>query len=273
MAAMTCEVIAFIQRRPYAVAMHPLTALRQQRRLSQLELGLRAGVSQRHLSCIETGRARPSRATLMALLDALDAPLADRNDALLAAGLAPAYSQLSLDAPGMAPAHEALRQLLHAPGSPPALVMDAQWNLVMVNDGVHRLLRLLELPLPPGQPNLLDWMLSATGLRTRLINEAEVCAEVYHRALREAAHVPALAERLRRLEALGLPAACGTAPGVLPAGQSPMLLTRLRARCGELALFSVFSTFGAPLDVTLASLRLEHLFAADETTRQALLQP
>jgi transcriptional regulator with XRE-family HTH domain len=272
MATMTCEVIAFTRHRPYAAAMHPLTALRQQRRLSQLELGLRAGVSQRHLSCIETGRARPSRATLMALLDALDAPLGDRNDALLAAGLAPAYTQLSLDAPGMAHAQEALKQLLHAPGSPPVLVMDAQWNLVMVNAGVQRLLQLLELPMPDGQPNLLEWMLSPDGLRSRLVNEAEVCAEVYHRALRESAHVPALAERLRRLAPQPLPAEDHAVGGAAPVGQSPMLLTRLRARCGELALFSVFSSFGAPLDVTLASLRLEHLFAADEATRQALQQ-
>ncbi|WP_247661188.1 helix-turn-helix domain-containing protein [Ideonella alba] len=97
--------------------MHPLTALRRERRVSQMELGLRAGVSQRHLSCIETGRARPTRATLLALLDALDAPLAERNAALLAAGLAPAYTQHALDAPQLAPALDAVRQMLHAPAA------------------------------------------------------------------------------------------------------------------------------------------------------------
>ena len=115
--------------------MHPLTALRRQRRVSQMELGLRAGVSQRHLSCIETGRTRPTRSTLLALLDALEAPLADRNATLLAAGLAPAYSQHPLDAPQLEPAREALHQMLHAPGSPPALVLDAEWNLLMANAG------------------------------------------------------------------------------------------------------------------------------------------
>jgi transcriptional regulator with XRE-family HTH domain len=243
--------------------MHPLTALRRQRRVSQLELGLRAGVSQRHLSCIETGRARPTRSTLLALLDALEAPLPERNAALLAAGLAPAYSQHALDAPQLGPAREALQQLLHAPGSPPALVLDAEWNLVMANAGVQRLLDLLDLPMPAAPANLLDWLLGQGGMRGRLLNEAEVCGEVLHRARREAVQVPALAARLQRL-APGLPAWPATE---VPA---PLLLTRLRSRLGELRLFSMFSSFGAPLDVTLASLRIEHLFAADAATAEAL---
>jgi transcriptional regulator with XRE-family HTH domain len=243
--------------------MHPLTTLRRQRHVSQLELGLRAGVSQRHLSCIETGRAQPTRATLLALLDALDAPLHERNAALLAAGLAPAYSQLGLDAPQLGPARGALHQLLHAPGSPPALVLDAEWNLVMANAGVQRLLDLLDLPMPSSPANLLDWVLADGGMRSRLLNEVEVCGEVLHRARREALHVPALAERVQRLQ-LGLPS------WPSPSTQAPLLLTRLHSRAGELRLFSMFSSFGAPLDVTLASLRIEHLFAADEATAQAL---
>jgi transcriptional regulator with XRE-family HTH domain len=260
---MTFGVIAPTVGVPYPVPMHPLTALRRQRRVSQLELGLRAGVSQRHLSCIETGRARPTRSTLLALLDALDAPLPERNAALLAAGLAPAYSQHALDAPQLGPARDALQQLLHAPGSPPALVLDAEWNLVMANAGVLRLLDLLGLPMPEGPANLLDWLLGPAGLRGCVINEAEVCGEVLHRARREAQHVPALAARLQRLTA-DLPA------WPAPVVQTPLLLTRLRSRAGELRLFSMFSSFGAPLDVTLASLRIEHLFAADAATAAAL---
>jgi transcriptional regulator with XRE-family HTH domain len=40
---------------------------RQQRRLSQLDLALEADVSTRHLSCVETGRAMPSREMLLRL--------------------------------------------------------------------------------------------------------------------------------------------------------------------------------------------------------------
>lgn len=262
-AAMTSEVIGSITHLAYPRAMHPLSALRRQRRISQLELGLRAGVSQRHLSCIETGRAQPTRSTLLALLDALEAPLPERNAALLAAGMAPAYSQHALNAPQLGPARDALQQMLHAPGSPPALVLDAEWNLVMANVGVQRLMDLLGLAMPEGQANLLDWLLGQGGLRSCLLNEAEVCGEVLHRAQREALQVPALAARLLRLVPT-LPA------WPTPAVQTPLLLTRLRSRVGELRLFSMFSSFGAPQDVTLASLRIEHFFAADAATAEAL---
>lgn len=242
--------------------LHPLTSLRRQRRVSQLELGLRAGVSQRHLSCIETGRARPTRATLLALLDALEAPLAERNEALLAAGLSPQYSAHGFADAALAPARDALHQLLHAPGAAPALVIDAEWNLLMANAGVLRLLDLVELPMPAAPANMLDFLLGPSGLRLRLVNEAEVCAELLQRVQREAAHVPALAARLKKME---LPAASHAMP---PA--APLLFTRLRSRVGELALFSMFSSFGSPLDVTLASLRIEHLFPADAATAAAL---
>ena len=51
--------------------------------MSQLELGLRMGVSQRHVSFVESGRAQPSRELLANWLHALDLPLAQRNAALL----------------------------------------------------------------------------------------------------------------------------------------------------------------------------------------------
>jgi transcriptional regulator with XRE-family HTH domain len=240
--------------------MHPLASLRRQQRVSQLELSLRSGVSQRHLSCIETGRATPSRATLLALLDALDAPLVERNAAMLAAGLAPRYSQLALSDSLLDPAREALQQLLNAPGAAPALVIDAEWNLVMANGGVLRLLGLLGMALPEGPGNLLDWLF-AGPFRERLLNADEVLPDLRQRVAREAVHVPALAGRLAALPAAPAPA---QVPG-------PLLLTRLRAADGRvLSLFSMFTSFGSPLDVTLASLRIEHLFPADASTAAAL---
>lgn len=191
-----------------------------------------AGISQRHLSCIETGRAPPTRSTWLALLDALDAPLPERNAALLAAGLAPACCHYPLDAPQLGPARDALHQMLHAPGSPPALVLDAEWNLVMANSGVQYLPKLLGLAMPAGPANLLDWLLGQGGLRSWLLNEAEVCGEALARARREALHVPALAGRLQRL-APGLPA------WPVPAVQTPLLRTHLRSEVGELRLLSI----------------------------------
>ena len=54
---------------------------------------------------------------------------------------------------------------------------------------------------------------------------------------------------------------------------APVLLTRLRALDGrELAFFTAFTTFGAPLDVTAASLRVEHFFPADDGTRRRMAE-
>ena len=64
---------------------------RARRRLSQLELALEADVSTRHLSCLETGRAAPSREMILRLANRLDMPLRERNRLLTAAGFAPMY--------------------------------------------------------------------------------------------------------------------------------------------------------------------------------------
>lgn len=242
-----------------------LQRLRSQRRVSQLQLSLRVGVSQRHLSCIETGRAGASREMLLALLDALEAPLSERNDVLLAAGFAPAYSQRSLQQPDMAPVREALGHLLAAHEPAPAVVLDGAWNLVQANRGAGTLLRLMGIEpsaLAPGT-NLLRATFLPGGLREALVNREEVCAAVWQRALNEAVHLPALRAVIEELGPHA-PRPRG------PSSDAPMLLTRLRTAAGELRFFSAFTTFGTPLDVTIASLRVEHMFPADEATRGAL---
>lgn len=244
-----------------------LAALRKSRRVSQLELSLRAGVSQRHLSCIETGRAKAGRETLIALLDALGATLEERNQALLAAGYAPAHAERALDAPEMAPVRMALAQLLHAHDPTPALVLDGEYNLVMANAGLERLVGLLGLPaaLLAGPFNLLRAVLGPQGLRALCVNEAELCGELWARAQREAQHLPKLRALLDELRPDLRPWGA-----VEPSGL-PVLPLRLRTADGRvLSFFSAFTSFGTPLDITLASLKVEHLFPADEATRAAL---
>src|SRR5919199_2265071 len=104
----------------------PLGALlrdwRRRRRLSQLDLALEAGVSARHLSFLETGRSKPSREMVLHLSEQLDVPLRDRNQLLLAAGFAPAYSERPLDAPDMAAVRDALDRILEGHEPYPAIV-------------------------------------------------------------------------------------------------------------------------------------------------------
>jgi transcriptional regulator with XRE-family HTH domain len=250
-----------------AAAGQRLRRLRAGRRISQLELSLRVGVSQRHLSCIETGRARASRAMLLALLEALDAPLAERNDTLLAAGFAPAFGARTLDAAALAPAREALAHLLAAHEPAPAVVLDAQWNLIQANGGARRLLALLG-GVPAQADAALNLLRSSltpgSALHDALVNRDEVCRELWHRAQREAAHLPQVRLLLDELA----PYVRRTAEPA--SGDSPLLLARLRTAAGELSFFSTITTFGSPMDITLASLRVEHMFPADAATRRWL---
>jgi transcriptional regulator with XRE-family HTH domain len=82
-----------------------LRQVRGARRVSQLELSMRLRVSQRHVSFVESGRARPSRELLAAWLEELDAPLSLRNEAMLQAGFAPAYSAVPLHDPALSEAN------------------------------------------------------------------------------------------------------------------------------------------------------------------------
>lgn len=242
-----------------------LRDLRTRQKVSQLDLALRVGVSQRHLSCIETGKASASKEMLLALLEGLDAPLSERNEALVAGGFAPLFGSRSIDHREMGAVNEVIDLMLNAQHAAPAMVLDSEWNLVKFNPSFVRLLQLLEFDLAALQamPNVLLALTAPGGLATRLLNPAEVLGDVLKRAQREALHVPALHDMLTQIP-----------QSMFDSKQhqnfnNPTLVTRFKSSVGELRFVSTFTTFGAPLDITAASLRIEHLFPADEPTRKA----
>src|SRR4051794_40007498 len=146
---------------------------RRRRRMSQLDLALEAGVSTRHLSFIETGRARPSAEMVLQLADELDVPLRERTQPRPPAGYAPAYAQRDLDAPEMGPVREALDDLLRGHEPYPAVVIDRHWGMVAGNRAVGLLTagvagHLLEPPV-----NVLRVSLHPEGMAPRIANLAE----------------------------------------------------------------------------------------------------
>ncbi len=260
-----------------------LQQARKARRLSQLELSLRMGVSQRHVSFVESGRAKPSRALLMAWLHELDAPLALQNAAMLQAGYAPAYSAASLDDPALAQAKSALVQLVAAHDPMPAMILDAEWNVLHLNRGAQWLATTLVPWLAEAvagsassgeaaKPlNMLDLMLHPDGICKRIVNLHEVAPTLLAHVRRDAATNPALAPKADALAAI-MKTRLGTnaITNAWTPPAAPVLTNRFATEHGELAFFSLFTTFGTPQDITLASLRVEHLFAADEGTRRAV---
>jgi transcriptional regulator with XRE-family HTH domain len=241
---------------------------RERRRLSQLDLALQAGVSARHVSFVETGRAQPSREMLLHLAEELDVPLRERNPMLLAAGYAPAYSSRTLEDDEMAPVRAALDLILTGYQPYPALAVDRGWHLVAANASVGLLIgdvspELLEPPL-----NVLRLSLHPDGIAPRILNLAQWRGHVLDRLARE---VVATGDRelasLHR-ELLGY-------PGGLQHGPATELAVPLRIRLAdqELAFLSTVTTFGTAVDITLAELSVEAFLPADPATTAALTLP
>lgn len=279
--SMTCQVIdrpcphcqnprmnarQFPRTPPAATAGQQLRQLRRQAGLSQLDLALITGISQRHLSCIETGRAKPGPATLHALLMALEAPLEQCNGVFLAAGYAPRYASSALASPAMEAIRDAVGHVLHANNPAPAILLDEQWQVLAANTSTAVLFDLLGLPSDAAAGlNLLETLLQPGGLGDHLLNAEEIRAVAWQRASREALENPGLARLLQ-----GLTAPPGPAP--LSEQSPPLVMTRIGHTQGELRFLSTFTTFGMPLDITVASLRIEHLIPADPHTWQIMTQ-
>lgn len=251
-----------------------LQTARKSRRLSQLELALRMGVSQRHVSFVESGRSQPSRELLLSWLHELRAPLALRNVALQQAGFAPVYRGSELSDAVLAPVREALGRLLQAHDPMPAMVMDAAWNVLQMNRGAQWLATTL-MPwmaeLPPGHPiSMLDAMLHPEGMTRHMTNLEEVAPALLAHLRDDASVVPEMLPRVEQLAQQMQQRLGKRALTPWPRQMAPVLTTRFATPHGELAFFSMFSTFGTPQDITLASLRVEHVFPADETTRAVI---
>ncbi|MFD7334413.1 helix-turn-helix domain-containing protein [Streptomyces violascens] len=247
---------------------------RRRRRLSQLGLALLADTSARHLSCVETGRAHPSRTMVLRLSTALDVPLRERNTLLVAAGYAPAYRESSLDDEDMAAVRSALDTMLNAHEPYPAVVVDRCWNVLTGNRAMAVLMDGIPAHLLEPRPNVYRLTLHPDGLAARLANLGEVRALFLERLQRQV-HATGDAD-LRTLyeEVSGYPALPGeeaAGPEDPPARPSPIQVPlRVRTPFGELSLFGTMATFGAPADVTLSELAIELFYPLDDFTTQAL---
>lgn len=245
---------------------------RLRRRYSQLDLALEADVSTRHLSFVETGRAKPSRELLLHLAQLLELPLRERNVLLVSAGFAPMYAERGLDAPELAAARAAIELVLAGHEPYPALALDRHWNLVRANRAALRLFAQVAPALMQPPVNMMRVSLHPEGLAGALLNLEEVRARMLHRLRQQVANSgdAVLTELLRELSALPR-APSASAPVSDPYG-GVVLPIRLRTPAGEVNLFSTIAVFGTPVDVTLSELALEAFFPADAASGEILRQ-
>ena len=249
-----------------------LRTWRRRRSLSQLELALEADVSSRHVSFLETGRARPSRDMVLRLAEHLEIPLRERNGLLLAAGYAPQYVERSLDEPEMAPIHQALDRFLRAHEPYPAVILDRHYNIVSANDATSVLTAGVapELVAPPA--NALRATLHPDGMAPRILNLPEWSGHLLHRLRRQAALTgdPELEQLYEELSSY--PGVTLEPPHDERAGDEIVLPLRVSAGERELAFFSTVSTFGTAVEITLAELMIEAFYPANAATAAHLLQ-
>ncbi|MFI9804779.1 helix-turn-helix domain-containing protein [Streptomyces sp. NPDC052301] len=248
-----------------------LRGWRERRRISQLELALRADSSARHISFIETGRSRPSEEMLLRLAEHLEVPVRERNALLLAAGYAPYYPETPLDDPALDALRDGMERLIRGYEPYPALVVDATYTVVAANRGIAMLLEGVPQQLMEPAPNAMRLTLHPEGLAPRIRNLREWRGHLLEQMQRQLAlH---RSDRLRALyEEVSAYPVPRDAPGAEPAEPVPYFaLPLLIEHDGRLLSFvSSISTFNTPMDVTVAELAIETFLPADAATTKYL---
>jgi len=243
-----------------------LRGWRVRRRWSQLELALRAGTTQRHLSFIEQGRSRPGREIVIRLAEALGLSLRERNALLLAAGYAPAFAESALNGTALGAVQAALRGILVGHMPYPAVVVRPYGQLVLANDAFGILTEGARSDLLEPPVNVLRLALHPAGAARRVENLAQWGRHIIEslRARSWKSPDPRLDAFIEELE--------GYVPDVEPGPDHLGFAVPLQLKCedGELRLITTLTSFATAVDVTLAELQLEAFLPADEPSAELL---
>lgn len=247
-----------------------LQEYRKGQHFSQLALATEAEVSSRHISFIETGRSHPSRQILLALAETLKLPHRDTNLLMKAGGYSAQYQHSSLDSEGMCLVKEALTVMLKNHNPLPSVVIDKDWNMLMMNDAYQQILSLV-MGDDAGDKNefnnVLRLLLAPNGLRTVLDNWEELACHLLRLRAREETISPAQEGSLLQ-SLLCYPDLPNWKHFEESANEQAMLLVNLNVNGLKLNLFSTIATFGTAADVTLQELRIESYFPADDETAE-----
>src|SRR3954469_16433525 len=243
---------------------------RDARGMSQLALATEAGISTRHLSFLETGRAQPSREMVQLLAGMLDVPFGDRNALLVSAGYAPAYGERPLSARELEPVRRALTFTLRQQEPFPALVLDGEWNIVMRNEASHRIFDLFTDRGDTGKPiNVMRTVFDPRGMRKFIVNWEELAECLVHSMHRHVAATGSETMATLRDELLSYPGVPSRWSVPDPTVAMPPLVSmQLKKDDLSLTFFSMITTLGTPRDVTLQQLKIECFFPADTITEQ-----
>ena len=235
---------------------------------SQIELSLDSGISQKHISLVETGRSVPSRQILIDIADALEVPLRERNSLLLAAGYAPMYAEGSWEGEEMQSITRALKRMLRQNEPYPAVAMDRYWNVFMANDAAPKFFnRFFDVSARQGPRNMLHLVFDPEGMRPFVVDWPVVAKSLIQRVYRESVGRIVDDKTRELLNALL------AYPDVKSQWQTPKASSALPVvplsftKDGRvLNYFSMVTTVGTPLTISAQELRIECLCPADDAT-------
>jgi transcriptional regulator with XRE-family HTH domain len=239
---------------------------RTRRHFSQLELAIRTGTTQRHISFMESGRSAPGRAMVVRLAESLELPLRERNGLLLAAGYAPVYPETSLDDPALAPVRSALEHILAGHLPYPAIVVDRHGCLVATNAAFGVLSEGVAPELLAAPANAYRLALHPLGMAPRIANFPEWAGHILERLHQESLRNDD--DRLAGLRAELMEYV--PRPQVAADHLGFAVPLRLRSERGEMRLITTITTFATAVDVTIAELKLEAFLPADQATASIL---
>ncbi|NOX49876.1 MAG: helix-turn-helix domain-containing protein [Gammaproteobacteria bacterium] len=251
---------------------------RHHRHVSQLDLANQAGVSQRHVSFLETGRANPSRPMVLALASSLDIPLRERNSLLQSAGFSSAFAEGNLDSQSHQVFLAAIQQQLEHHEPYPAIVLDGKMNISMLNQATVDFFGLFVDPFKAlvamGNPTdfqILRLCLHELGLQPYIVNWQELIASFLGRARRTLLANPKHPNLAAFIEEmLNHKDAPADWRKVWSAHSAPAVQMILRKDDQEYRLFTMLAHFGAPVDITLEEISVELFYPADQDTKLAL---
>jgi len=238
---------------------------REHRRMTQVDLALAADSSTRHLSCLETGKARPSREMVARLSEFLDIPLRDRNSLFLAAGFAPAFRESTVD--GLSAAKAAMDRILQAHKPYPAFAVDRHWTVVMSNAALPQLYEGCSADLMQTPVNAMRLILHPAGMSPRILNYAAWRAYSLGLLRRqvEANADSTLQSLLAEFASYPFPAARDE-KDVFNGSERLATPLRIATRFGTVSFLNTITVFGTANDIALSELALEMLFPADDRT-------
>ena len=239
------------------------------RKCSQLDLALAIDVSPKHMSFVESGRSNPSRQLVRKVAAALEVPYRHRNAMLVAAGYAPEIKVEPLSGATMTAVREGLTRLIanHAPY--PAVVINAEYDILLRNGGFHAIVRHFAGPEIAAHDNLLRIMCGAGALHERIVGWHTIRSALAGRVRQEC--VLTQSPRLQELADELFPTDAQTdPPAPSEIGLLPFLAVTLELGSAHASFFTAVTAIGAPLDPTTQELRIELFFAADEQTKQLI---